>query len=186
MIVFFFDLYRQMQTLIMNTIICCHRRTYSWSLTQIQAHTLWIRLKRRTDFQATSLDICSRSVWIKLKEKFGLSTVRKKQKLCCFAPSYTNATLKLLMKPFACKVVLHSHNSHFFIPSNLFPIFPWFLKSFPWFFLSFHQDILVKKKHLLFLNVALVTLVYANIASFSLISWQLLRFNSLKKTFSSD
>ena len=65
-----------------------------------------------------------------------------------------------------------------FIPSNSL-IFPWFPKSFPWFFLSFHQDILVKKTYLFFLNVALVTLVYANIA----ISWQLLRFNSLKKHF---
>ena len=68
----------------------------------------------------------------------------------------------------------------FFIPSNSL-IFPWFPKSFPWFFLSFHQDILVKKNptYLFFLNVALVTLVYANIT----ISWQLLRFNSLKKHF---
>ena len=68
-----------------------------------------------------------------------------------------------------------------------FPLFyprqiPWFFScfpnSFPWFFLSFHQDILV-----FFLNVALVTLVYANIASLSAISWQLLRFNSLKNIF---
>ena len=52
--------------------------------------------------------------------------------------------------------------------------------SLPNIFLSFHQDILVKKKlYLFFLNVNLVTLVYANIA----ISWQLLRFNSLKKHF---
>ena len=57
--------------------------------------------------------------------------------------------------------------------------FNWFPKSFPWLFPSFHQDILVKKPYLFFLNVALVTLVYANIA----ISWQLLRFNSLKKHF---
>ena len=72
--------------------------------------------------------------------------------------------------------------SHFFYPVK-FPdfslTFPWFLKIFPWFFLSFHQDILVKKTYLFFLNVALVTLVYANIA----ISQQLLRFNSLKKHF---
>ena len=73
--------------------------------------------------------------------------------------------------------------SHFFYPVK-FPdfslTFPWFPKSFPWFFLSFHQDILVKKKtYLFFLNVPLVTLVYANIA----ISWQLLRFNSLRKHF---
>ena len=61
--------------------------------------------------------------------------------------------------------------------------FPWFPKCFPWFFLSFHQDILVKKTYLFFLNVALVTLVYANIASLSAISWQLLRFNTLKKLF---
>ena len=65
-----------------------------------------------------------------------------------------------------------------------FPLFlsrqiPWFPKSFPWFFLGFHQDILFKKTYLFFLNVALVTLVYANIA----ISWQILRFNSLKKHF---
>ena len=66
----------------------------------------------------------------------------------------------------------------FFVLSNSL-IFTWFPKSFPWFFLSFHQDILVKKTYLFFLNVALVTLVYANIA----ISWQLLRFNSLKKHF---
>ena len=76
--------------------------------------------------------------------------------------------------------------SHFFNPVK-FPdfslTFPWFRKSFPWFFLSFHQDILVKKTYLFFLNVALVTLVYANIASLSAISWQLLRFNSLKKHF---
>ena len=58
--------------------------------------------------------------------------------------------------------------------------FPWFPKNFHRFFLSFHQDILVKKNpYLFFLNVALVTLVYANTA----ISWQLLRFNSLKKHF---
>ena len=44
--------------------------------------------------------------------------------------------------------------------------FPWFPKIFPWFFLSFHQDILVKKN----IHVALVTLVYANIASLSAIS----------------
>ena len=72
--------------------------------------------------------------------------------------------------------------SHFFYPIK-FPdfslTFPWFPKTFPWFFLSFHQDILVKKTYLFFLNVALVTLVYANIA----ISQQLLRFNSLKKHF---
>ena len=37
----------------------------------------------------------------------------------------------------------------------------------------------MKKTYLFFLNVALVTLVYANIA----ISQQLLRFNSLKKHF---
>ena len=61
--------------------------------------------------------------------------------------------------------------------------FPWFPKSFPWFFLSFHQDILDKKTYLFFLNVTLVTLIYANIASLSTISWQLLRFNSLKKHF---
>ena len=76
--------------------------------------------------------------------------------------------------------------SYFFNPVK-FPdfslTFPWFRKSFPWFFLSFHQDILVKKTYLFFLNVALVTLVYANIASLSAISWQLLRFNSLKKHF---
>ena len=66
----------------------------------------------------------------------------------------------------------------FFIPSNSL-IFPWFPKIFPWFFLSFHQDILVKKTCLFFLNVALVTLVYANIP----ISKQLLQFTSLKKHF---
>ena len=71
-----------------------------------------------------------------------------------------------------------TQGSHFFYPIK-FPdfslTFPWFPKSFPWFFLSFHQDILVKKKtYLFFLNVALVTLAYANIA----ISWQLLRFKS--------
>ena len=61
---------------------------------------------------------------------------------------------------------------------------PRFPNNFPWFFLSFYQDILVKKKtYLFFLNVAFVTLVYANIASLSAISWQLLRFNSLKKHF---
>ena len=42
--------------------------------------------------------------------------------------------------------------------------FPWFPKIFPWFFISFHQDILVIKTYLFFLNVALVTLVYENIA----------------------
>ena len=82
--------------------------------------------------------------------------------------------------------VIHIQGSHFFNPVK-FPdfslTFPWFRKSFPWFFLSFHQDILVKKTYLFFLNVALVTLVYANIASLSAISWQLLRFNSLKKHF---
>ena len=70
----------------------------------------------------------------------------------------------------------------FFIPSNslIFPgLFPDFLRVFPDFFLVFTKDILVKKTYLFFLNVALVTLVYANIA----ISWQLLRFNSLKKHF---
>ena len=76
--------------------------------------------------------------------------------------------------------------SHFFYLVK-FPdfslTFPWFPKSFPWFFLTFHQDILLKKTYLFFLNVALVTLVYANIASLSAISWRLLRFNSLKKHF---
>ena len=66
---------------------------------------------------------------------------------------------------------------------NTSPGFPLFIPSnsqiFPWFFLSFHQDILVKKTYFFFINVALVTLVYANIA----ISWQLLRFNSLKNIF---
>ena len=70
----------------------------------------------------------------------------------------------------------HFQGSHFFYPVK-FPdfslTFPWFPKSFPWFFLSFHQDILVKKTYLFFLNVALVTLVYTNIASLSAISWQL-------------
>ena len=59
--------------------------------------------------------------------------------------------------------------SHFFYPIK-FPdfslTFPWFPKIFPWFFLTFHQDILVKKN----IHVALVTLVYANIASLSAIS----------------
>ena len=67
--------------------------------------------------------------------------------------------------------------------------FPWFPKIFPWFFLSFYQDILVQKSiYLFFLSVALVTLVYANIASLSAISWQLLKegFYSLRKHFSSD
>ena len=36
---FFFDLCHQMQTLSMNTIICCHG-THSWSLTQTQTQTL--------------------------------------------------------------------------------------------------------------------------------------------------
>ena len=65
--------------------------------------------------------------------------------------------------------------SHFFYPIK----FPDFSLTFPWFFLSFHQDILVKNLYLFFLNVALVTLLHANIV----ISWQFLRFNSLKKHF---
>ena len=79
----------------------------------------------------------------------------------------------------------NQQGSHFFIPSNSLT-FPWFLKIFLWFFISFHQDILVKKTYLFFLNVALVTTVYANIASLSAISWQFLkkRFYSLIKTFS--
>ena len=67
------------------------------------------------------------------------------------------------MEGILCK---QSQGSHFFYPVK-FPdfslTFPWFPMSFPWFFLSFHQDILVKKTYLFFLNVALVTLVYANI-----------------------
>ena len=47
--------------------------------------------------------------------------------------------------------LLWNQGSHFFYPIK-FPdfslTFPWFPKSFPWFFLSFHQDILVKKKHI--------------------------------------
>ena len=62
-------------------------------------------------------------------------------------------------------------------------VFARFPKSFPWIFLSFHQDILVQKTYWFFLNVALVTLVYANITSLSTIFWQLLRFNSIKNIF---
>ena len=88
-----------------------------------------------------------------------------------------------------CFVVISSYSLRRVLQNAMtstgFPLFlsrqiPWFPKSFHWFFLSFRQDILVKKKtYLFFLNVALVTLVYANIT----ISWQLLRFNSLKKHF---
>ena len=74
-----------------------------------------------------------------------------------------------------------TQGSHFFIPSNSL-IFPDFLR----FFLRLHEGILVKKKHLFFLNVALVKLVYANITSLGAISWQLLKkgFSLLKKHFS--
>ena len=69
--------------------------------------------------------------------------------------------------------------SHFFLSHQIPWFFPDFLRVFPNFFLGFHQDILVKKTYLFFLNVALVTLVCANIASLIAISWQLLRFNRL-------
>ena len=88
---------------------------------------------------------------------------------CCFFRQISN------------KVSSSFQGSHF-LTRQIPGLFPDFLRVFPDFFLSFHQDILVKK-HLFFLNVALVTSVYANIASLSAISWQLLRFNSLKKHF---
>ena len=97
---------------------------------------------------------------------------------CCFFRQISN------------KVSSSFQGSHF-LTRQIPWLFPDFLRVFPDFFLSFHQDILVKK-HLFFLNVALVTLVYANIASFQLVqfpdsSWDLtvlknvfLRFLGLK------
>ena len=64
------------------------------------------------------------------------------------------------------KVSSSFQGSHFLI-RQIPSLLPDFLRVFPDFFLSFHQDILVKK-HLFFLNLALVTFVYANIASFQL------------------
>ena len=82
--------------------------------------------------------------------------------------------------------------SHFIYPIK-FPefslTFPWFPKIFPWLFFYFLlRHFSQKRAYLFFLNVALVTLVYANIASLSAISWQFLkeRFYILKKHFTSD
>ena len=64
---------------------------------------------------------------------------------------FTYCSSRCINGQFISGFPIYNQGSHFFYPVK-FPdfslTFPWFPKSFPWFFLSFHQDILVKKKHI--------------------------------------